>query len=153
MLIWTHSILTIVCFIGQSDRIKALSLKYAMTFAGMLLYIFVILVVAKLNFYTPTPYNSTNLDMGAVITWLRIEILVWFSIIFSNIAFLALRSCFKHKIDIDLLMDDRVKLPTIDTLVALTTVANTFHSDLVPGLVTSVLCFTPGSHQKGEDYL
>jgi hypothetical protein len=91
--------------------------------------------------------------MGAVITWLRIEILVWFSIIFSNIAFLALRSCFKHKIDIDLLMDDRVKLPTIDTIVALTTVANTFHSDLVPGLVTSVLCYSPSSRQQNENYL
>ena len=119
----------------------------------MLLYIFVILVVAKLNYYTPTPYNSTNLDMGAVITWLRVEILVWFCIIISNMTFLAVRSCFKHKIDIDLLMDDRMKLPTIDTLVALTTVANTFHSDLVPALVTTVLYFVPSSHQKVENSL
>jgi hypothetical protein len=50
-------------------------------------------------------------------------------------------------------MDDRVKLPTIDTIVALTAVANAFHSDLVPGLVTSVLCYSPGSHQKDENSL
>lgn len=77
----------------------------------MLIYVFAILVIAKLNYYTPTPANSTNLNMGAVITWLRVEILVWFSIIFSNMTFLALRSCFKQKIDIDSLLDDRMKLP------------------------------------------
>jgi len=105
MLISTHAILTVVCFIGQNDRIRAQSVKFGLSFAGMLLYIFVIIVVAKVNYYTPSPQKAPTLNSAAVLTWIRIEMLAWFGIIISNITFLALRYCFKHKIDIDLFID------------------------------------------------
>jgi len=142
----------IVCFVNQNDRIRAQAVKYGLSFAWMLLYIFVIIIVGKLNYYTPSPQNCPNLDCAAVTTWIRIELLAWLSIVVSNITFLAVRFCFKHKIDMDLFISERTKLPSIDTLTALTIIANKFHNDFVPSIVTIFLVWAPNSHMLDEDY-
>jgi len=135
-----------VCFVGQNDRIRLQAAKQGVSFAGMLFYIFMIIIVAKLNYYTPSPLACPNLDCAAATTWIRIELAAWLSIVFSNIAFLAVRYCFKHKIDMDLFIDERMKLPSVDTLVALAAIANKFHNDFVPSMVTIFLVWIPNSH-------
>jgi len=44
-----------------------------------------------------------------------------------------------------------MKLPTIDTIVALNSVANKFHNDFVPMIVTTFLLFLKSSHYENED--
>ena len=89
------------CFIGQSNRIRSQAVKQGVSFAGMMLYIIVIIIAAKMNYYTPSPLNCPNLTCAAVTTWIRCELAAWLSIVFSNIIFLAARFCFKHKVDME----------------------------------------------------
>lgn len=93
------------------DRIKTLTAKYLMSFAGMMGYIYAIIGIAKCNFYTPSPRESPNLTTGAVVTWFRVELLTWFGIILSNILFLLIRSMVKHKVDYSIYIDEQKKLP------------------------------------------
>ena len=94
-LIAMHSFLTISNFIQTSKLVHSLVLKYSLTFLGMMLYIAGIIFVSKCNYYTPMPFKATDFDTGAIGTWFRVEIAVWFSIIISNVTFLLLRSCIK----------------------------------------------------------
>lgn len=93
------------------DRLKTLTAKYLMSFGGIMCYIYAIVGIAKCNYYTPSPASSPNLTTGAVVTWFRVELLTWFGIIFSNMVFLLLRSCVKHKVDSSIYIDEQKKMP------------------------------------------
>jgi hypothetical protein len=117
-----------------------------MAFTGMMLYVFVIIQVAWVNYKTPTPDNSANLATGAIVTWFRIELACWFGIVISNIMFMLLRGLFKHKIDHSTYMDNSKKLPNIDTMIALHGAGTSFHTEFVPAFVSTVLYFSKSGH-------
>lgn len=133
----------IVTWFMTADRIKTLTTKYILSFVGMMLYIYLIIKVASCNYYTPTPNTSPNLVTGAVVTWFRVEMLTWFGLILSNMIFLLIRSCIKHKVDSSIYIDEGKKLPQIDTIMALESVANYFHAELVPCFIATVLFASP----------
>ena len=56
--------------------------------------------------------------------WLRIEVAVSLGIVLSNILFMFFRSLFKHKVYVDDKIDERKKLPQIDTMIALQQIGN-----------------------------
>jgi hypothetical protein len=91
-LVGLHSLLTISNFIQTSKKVDSIILKCSLTFVGMMLYIAGIIFISKCNYYTPSPKEAINIDTGAITTWFRVEITVWFSIIVSNVVFLLLRS-------------------------------------------------------------
>ena len=76
-LIFLHGILSIVNFIGQSNRIKYLTVKYSITFGAMLMYVFVILDVATILYALPVTYAlGPDLVTIGIVTWMRIELCV-----------------------------------------------------------------------------
>lgn len=111
MIIAVHLGLIFITLAQQMDRIKTLTAKYIMSFAGMMVYIYAIIGIAKCNYYTPSPSESPNLTTGAVVTWFRVELLTWFGIIMSNLLFLFIRSMVKHKVDYSIYIDEQKKLP------------------------------------------
>lgn len=106
----------------------------------MMIYIYAIINVAKCNYLTPAPDDSiSNLATSCIVTWFRIELCVWFGIIFSNIIYMLFRSMIKPKIDHSIYLDENKKLPSIDTMLALQSAGTMFHNEFVPAFVSSVL--------------
>lgn len=60
-------------------------------------------------------------------TWLAIEQLVFTSLLISNMVFLCLRSQVRHKLKLDLL-DQKKRLPNIDTIIAIQEVVQAFNA-------------------------
>ena len=57
----------------------------------MLLYVYLVIGVAYVNYYTPTPDESPNIATGAVVTWFRVEMyLVWHIGVKYNVHFSSL---------------------------------------------------------------
>ena len=82
---------------------------------------------------TPAPNSGEfNTATAAIITWGRIELYVWFGIVVSNIFFMFLRSLMKPALDPTVYIDDKKKIPQIDTIIALHEVASLFHTEFVP---------------------
>jgi len=99
LICYIHGILILVNILMHSSRLNAPILKYVFSFAGMLLYVYLVICVSYINYQTPTPDDSPNIATGAVVTWFRIEIATWFGVVISNMVFMLLRSLFKHKVD------------------------------------------------------
>lgn len=99
LICYIHGILILVNIMMHSSRLNAPILKYVFSFAGMLFYVYLVISVSYINYETPTPVDSPNIATGAVVTWFRIEIATWFSVVISNTVFMFLRSLFKHKVD------------------------------------------------------
>ena len=99
LICYIHGILILVNILMHSSRLNAPILKYIFSFAGMLLYVYLVICVSYINYQTPTPDDSPNIATGAVVTWFRIEIATWFGVVISNMVFMLLRSLFKHKVD------------------------------------------------------
>ena len=115
-LVGLHALLTISNFIQTSKKVDSIFLKCSLTFFSMMLYIAGIIFISKCNYYTPPPKEAINIDTGAITTWFRVEIMVWFSIIVSNVVFLLFRSVVKLKFDSSKYTNENKKLPSIDTL-------------------------------------
>lgn len=64
---------------------------------------------------------------------------MWVGVIFSNAFFLFLRSLFKHKILVDGFLDETKRLPQIDTIIATRQVGFSFHTEVVPFLISNYL--------------
>jgi hypothetical protein len=137
-----HALLMVINIIMHTPRFNAPTLKYILSFSGMLLYVYAIIQIAWINYETPTPDNSANLATGAIVTWFRIELCTWFGIVFSNTIFMFLRSIFKQKVDHSSYLEETKKLPNIDTLMALHGAGTTFHTEFVPALVSTLLYFS-----------
>lgn len=140
-----HAFMTVVLIFVQIERIGYQGLKMALNFAGMLFSIYLLLKVADCNFRTPAPAFCKNLDTAAMVTWFRVELVLNFGIILSNVVFLFLRAIFKHKMQVDDLIDARKKTSNIDTLLALQKLANAFHNEAVPLIISTVLYLSPGN--------
>ena len=59
----------------------------------------------------------------------------------SNIVFIAIRSCVRHKLQLDLI-DEKKQLPNVDTIIAISEVANAFNAQFVPLAVNNYLSVT-----------
>jgi hypothetical protein len=62
------------------------------------------------------------------------------STIFSNALFIALRTCFRHKIQLDE-VPEKKQLPNMDTIVAIVEVSNAFNAQCIPFLVNFTLTY------------
>ena len=142
LICYIHGILILVNILMHSSRLNAPILKYVFSFAGMLLYVYLVICVSYINYQTPTPDDSPNIATGAVVTWFRVEMCIWFGILASNITFMFLRSIFKHKVDHSIYLDDNKKLPSIDTMLALHSAGTAFHTEFVPAYVSTILYFS-----------
>jgi hypothetical protein len=49
------------------------------------------------------------------------------STLVSNVVFILIRSCIKHKLQLDAI-DEKRQLPNVDTIIAVSEVANAFHA-------------------------
>jgi hypothetical protein len=100
----SHTALMVFTFVSSSDRIPLEGLKLSFNFMGMITYTIMILnaSVAMTYYHYPLPAGETNdLSMQASYLWLVIEQLVFISLLMSNMLYIALRSCFRHKINLD----------------------------------------------------
>ena len=142
MCIVIHAALVIVNILMHSERFNAPIFKYSMSFGGMMVYVYLIISVSYVNYTTPAPATkTTSIVTGCVVTWFRIEMAVFFGIVFSNFAFMILRGIFKNKVDPSKYIDENKKLPNIDTLLALHEIGTAFHTEFVPWFVSTVLYF------------
>ena len=108
-------------FISSSERIPWDGLKQCMNFLGMVVYTYMILSASSaMNYYhyPLSPGQINTLTMQASYLWLIIEQLVFISMILSNMLFIAIRSCTRHKLMLDH-KDDKRQLPNIDTVIAI----------------------------------
>lgn len=97
----SHALLTIFCFISSSDRIPWEGLKQGLAFLGMVIYTVMILQASSAMIYYHYPLQPGQVDtqqMKASYLWLIIEQLVFVGLIVSNMTFLAIRSCVRHKL-------------------------------------------------------
>lgn len=91
------------------------------------------------------------MDTAAAVTWFRIELAVNIGIVLSNIIFMSARAIFKHKILVDDTLDDRKKLPQIDTMIALQRVGNSWNNEALPFIISNFLWFFPASGRYTSD--
>lgn len=114
----------------------------------MLMYTYEILSLGLNNYLTPSPDDpSLNVATSAVVTWFRVEIFAWVGILFSNILFMAFRTQIKPTLDSTIYVDEKKKLPTIDTIVAFNEVASLFHTEFVPFFIGNCIKFLKGGVQ------
>jgi hypothetical protein len=70
------------------------------------------------------------------------------AILTSNVFFILIRSCIRHKLQLDQI-DEKRQLPNVDTIIAVSEVANAFHAQFVPCFVNTFLKFTPTGDNSG----
>lgn len=100
--------------------------------------------------YPLAPGEVDTLQMKASYLWLIIEQLVFISLIASNMTFMAIRSCVRHKLQLDKI-DERRQLPNIDTIIAASEVANAFNAQFVPWACNIFISFSPTTiNEKGD---
>ncbi len=74
-----------------------------------------------------TPITAESLQLRSAFLWLEVEQLVFMSTLFSNVVFLLIRSQVRHKLQLDAI-DEKKQLPNVDTIIAISEVANAFHA-------------------------
>ena len=134
-----HAFLMVTNFLQFSERLKSDAAKFITAFVGMFFYQYIIITVGGDLWYSPNLEDCENLVTAAYVSWFTIELVVWMAVIASNVIFLFLRTCFKHKILIDGFLDETMKLPTIDTILATRKVGFSFHTEVVPFIVSNYL--------------
>lgn len=77
-------------------------------------------------------------NVSGIYIWLEIEWGVFLGTLLSNALFLALRSCFRHKIQMDIIPEKK-QLPNVDTIMAIVEVANAFNAQCIPLVVSAFL--------------
>jgi hypothetical protein len=98
-----HGLLMIQLFFADVLNIK--SVQTLTMGSGMLLSLLLLLMIAKMIYGFPadiwTLYNSDKKRYNGVVSgyfWLWIELASIAGLLFSNILFLFIRSCFRHKV-------------------------------------------------------
>ena len=91
-LIVLHLVLIVTNFVMHSTRIKNLTVKYSLTFIGMLAYIYVIIEIALIIYLSPYPSLAPNLATGGALTWFSVEMWAWYGIVISNTLFQGVRA-------------------------------------------------------------
>lgn len=75
-----------------------------MSFLGFVVYTYMILKTSAAMTYYHYPLSKTQvntLEMQSSYLWLIIEQLVFISTLMSNVVYIALRSCVRHKLQLD----------------------------------------------------
>lgn len=115
----------------------------------MLMYVFVILDVATILYALPVTYAlGPDLVTIGIVTWMRIELCVWIGIIVSNIFFMICRSFSKMYIDNAIGVHEDNRLPTIDTILASTSISSYLHNEIIPLIVSFFLKIDKSGHQN-----
>lgn len=143
LMLANHSML--FCFLfwnSNSPENKFPGVKTGLNFGLMLYSIYTLLKISQLNYYAPYPMNAANNDTMNAIYWLRIVMQTEAAIIFSNMLFLATRFCVKNKLYKEKWHNFKYRTIQVDTLVALQDVANAFHNEVVPLIITSWICYS-----------
>ena len=99
-----------------------------------------------MGMFTKTMITDGYLQSKAAYLWLVIEQLVFMSTLMSNIVFLLIRSHVRHKLQLDAI-DEKNQLPNVDTIIAISEVANAFHAQFVPWLTNTALMVIPTGEQ------
>lgn len=146
-----HLVLIVTNFVMHSTRIKNLTVKYSLTFIGMLAYIYVIIEIALIIYLSPYPRDAPNLATGGALTWFTVEMWTWYGIIISNTLFQGVRAL-TGKLPLDLTkgVDEFSRLPTLDTLLAMHDIAVSFHTECVPCVVSSYFNYAKISFQNDD---
>jgi hypothetical protein len=76
-------------------------IKQLAAFFGMLLYILLVISVSKGIYFFPVPMNWHSLEMASVYMWFEVQWCIFVGTIFSNVLFIAIRTCVHHKIKMD----------------------------------------------------
>lgn len=92
--------------------------------------------------------GKQNLSLAASYMWFQVELAVFGGLLLSNATFLAIRSCIRHKIQLDEI-PERKKLPNVDTILAIQEVANAFNAQMVPFIVSAFLYIQPNGTNGG----
>lgn len=95
------------------------------------------------------PSDISDVHTLASFVWFVIEQLVFISLIVSNMLFLGIRSCFTHKLRLSAI-DEKRQLPTVDTLIAISELANAFNAQFTPWFVNNYLNLTNLNQDDGS---
>jgi hypothetical protein len=93
----------------------------------MLLVCILILAVSKIMYLFPNPMIWEDIDVAGAFIWLEIEWLVFLGTLISNSLFIAIRTLFRHKIQLDSIPLKK-QIPNIDTIIAIVEVSNAFNA-------------------------
>lgn len=110
-------------FIAHNSAIKWDGLKYGVSFMGVFFYIFTNIQTAEVLALFPNAdesyYAPYSPSVSALVYWFITELVFYFGVIVSNMIFLFIRSFLKNKIQLDSKIEEKEKLPQIDTISAL----------------------------------
>jgi len=107
----THFMLMLSNALNGSPRVEATGLKYFFTIVGMVMELNLIKMVSRVIENAPDPFDPfAQHNVTAMFIWFAVELMVFFSTLVSNIIFLAIRNCVRHKIEVNV-VPERRQLP------------------------------------------
>lgn len=131
--------------IAHNGAIPWDGLKYGVSFIGVFFYIYTNIGTASILSNFPNAEVSYFLPYGpsisALVCWFVTELVFYFGVIVSNMLFILIRTFLKNKIQLDSKIDEKEKLPQIDTISALNEIATAWHTQFVPLIVSLYLNF------------
>ena len=113
-----------------------IGLSVAGSFIGMLATVYVLILVAEANYLTPSIAKCPGRPQATYVNWLHVEIIFNLGIVLSNVLFMIIRSCTKHKIYLENSVDEKKKVPFIDTLAALKELTGAWNNELLPCIIS-----------------
>lgn len=128
-----------ITVMGSTTRMDYIGIAIGGSFIGMLATVYVLIIVAAINYITPRLGKCDTFEEAAFVNWMHIEIFYNLAIVISNMIFMAVRACLKHKVEVDRSIDEKKKLPFIDTLAALTHVTGAWNTEMVPLTLSNAL--------------
>lgn len=149
-LIILHIYMSFVTIFQQFAKADLIGITMSLNFIGILATTLVLLIAANTLNYLPWIKDCPNIDTAAFVKWLQIELFFNVSLVVSNIVFLFCRSLFKHKIRIEKSIDNRKKIPQIDTLVALKSINDAWNNECLPLIMSNFIFFGVPSTQRFE---
>ena len=75
--------------------------KQLCAFAGMIIYIALIISVSEAIYKFPRPMVWQKVELAGVFMWLEVQWMVFLGTLISNALFIAIRMCARHKIKMD----------------------------------------------------
>jgi len=99
----THSALMTINLVTGNPRIHMDGFKAFASFAGMILQVNLLAQVCQNIYLIPRPFNwdIASLNLRCVMIWLEVEVMAIVATLVSNGLFIGLRTCMRHKIQLD----------------------------------------------------
>lgn len=137
----THFTLMVFNYIANSKQLDWDGMKSLVSFLSMIIYVNMLLLTTKIMYYFPAPHNwSADPNADACFIFLEIQWIVFLGTILANMLFIMLRTCIRHKIQLDQ-VPERKQLPQIDTIVAIKEVSDAFCQQVVPFITSGFLFY------------